>query len=96
MSEVVWIKDGDIRQHALIGEYQEKNGQTSYVFGVIYFGFPLDYGWDVRVGSIPDSDKAANFVVYAGDNTNDLEQAKRDAEHIGQEWIKGDSPIWNE
>lgn len=93
MSNIVWVQEDEIRCHAIIGQYEDNSG-SNYVFGVIYFGFPLDYGWDVRVGKTANPDSGMNFVVYVGDNTDDLEQAKREAERIGKEWIKGDSPIW--
>lgn len=90
VENIVWIKDDGYasRYHALIGQY-EYNEQMYYVFGVIYFGFPLDYGWDVRIGKRSDTDRGGS-VIHAGDNTNDLEQAKRDAERIGKEWIESD------
>lgn len=89
MSEIVWEFEGTTAwQHALIG----KDGDD-FVFGVIHPGFNTNHGWEVVISE--SADKPEGWMVACGD-TDDLEQAKRDCDYYGKEWIKGDSPIWAE
>ena len=91
MTKIEWIKDGSADAYtALIGEY-EYDGQMQHVYGLIYFGFPLRYGWDVRVQKIQHPRNGGGGIIHQGTPTNDLEQAKRDAEAIGKQWIESDS-----
>lgn len=92
MSDIVWESDGDFNHCATIGQ-SEIDGHIEYVHGVIHSGYDTRYGWEVIFNHI-----AAQYdgpMCMCGD-TDDLEQAKRDCEFYGKEWLKGDSLIWSE
>jgi hypothetical protein len=95
MNDIVWQTDDEIPawRYAAIGQHECSDKTIDYVFGVIHSGYETKYGWEVVISNAPD--KPEGWMVGCGD-TDDLAQAMKDAEYIGKEWIKGDSPIWDE
>lgn len=103
---IAWTYDEDERHwKACIGTYSyQSEAPLSRVWAFYWRDSEASYGykpdtpfhWQVRVCDDDDCEHPDSGWIVSVNDSRTARKAQKAAEFIGKEWLKGDSPLWDE